>query len=105
MNKPFKLDTLRVKWRHDPAEWEAWTKGRTGYPIVDAGMRQLNETGWMHNRVRMIVASFLTKHLLHNWQEGERYFMQHLIDGDLGKHVFFCLILQITYGSNIISVE
>ncbi|MBW2541673.1 MAG: deoxyribodipyrimidine photo-lyase [Deltaproteobacteria bacterium] len=69
-------------WNDDPAAFEAWCEGRTGYPIVDAGMRQLRETGWMHNRVRMIVASFLTKDLLIDWREGERFFFEHLVDGD-----------------------
>ena len=64
----------------------AWCEGRTGYPIVDAAMRQLNQTGWMHNRCRMIVASFLTKDLIINWQWGERYFMQKLLDGDLAAN-------------------
>ena len=64
----------------------AWCQGRTGYPIVDAGMRQLNQTGWMHNRVRMVVASFLVKDLRIDWQSGERYFMQQLIDGDLAAN-------------------
>ena len=63
--------------------FQAWCQGRTGYPIVDAGMRQLNQTGWMHNRVRMIVASFLIKDLRIDWQSGEQYFMQHLLDADL----------------------
>ncbi len=76
-----------VKWgsgkpAQDAAQFKAWCEGRTGYPIVDAAMRQLNQTGWMHNRLRMVVASFLTKDLLLNWQMGERYFMQHLVDGD-----------------------
>lgn len=69
-------------WNDDPAGFEAWCDGRTGYPIVDAGMRQLRATGWMHNRVRMIVASFLTKDLLIDWREGERFFYEHLVDGD-----------------------
>ena len=69
-------------WNEDPDAFEAWCEGRTGYPIVDAGMRQLRATGWMHNRVRMIVASFLTKDLLIDWREGERFFFQHLVDGD-----------------------
>jgi deoxyribodipyrimidine photo-lyase len=69
-------------WNDDPDGFEAWCEGRTGYPIVDAGMRQLRETGWMHNRVRMIVASFLTKDLLIDWREGERFFFEHLVDGD-----------------------
>ncbi|MEB3299584.1 MAG: deoxyribodipyrimidine photo-lyase [Candidatus Sericytochromatia bacterium] len=69
-------------WREDPAGLEAWRRGRTGYPIVDAGMRQLWETGWMHNRVRMIVASFLVKDLLLPWQEGARWFLDTLVDAD-----------------------
>ena len=66
--------------------FRAWCEGKTGYPIVDAGMRQLNQTGWMHNRVRMIVASFLIKDLRIDWQSGERYFMQHLIDADMAAN-------------------
>lgn len=66
--------------------FQAWCHGRTGYPIIDAGMRQLNQTGWMHNRVRMVVASFLIKDLRIDWQSGERYFMQHLIDADLAAN-------------------
>lgn len=72
-----------LEWQGNPDFLAAWKEGRTGFPIVDAGMRQLNQTGWMHNRLRMIVASFLTKDLLINWQEGERYFMEKLLDGDL----------------------
>lgn len=72
-----------IDWGNREDWFEAWKAGKTGYPIVDAGMRQLNETGWMHNRVRMIVASFLTKDLHINWQWGEKYFMDKLIDGDL----------------------
>jgi deoxyribodipyrimidine photo-lyase len=71
-----------VSWQDDADGFAAWCEGRTGYPIVDAGMRQLLATGWMHNRVRMIVASFLTKDLLIDWREGERFFFQHLVDGD-----------------------
>lgn len=71
-----------IPWRDDPAALQAWQQGQTGYPIVDASMRQLAATGWMHNRGRMITASFLVKDLLINWQEGERWFMQHLVDGD-----------------------
>ena len=71
-----------VPWENDPDAFAAWQTGRTGYPIVDAAMRQLEATGWMHNRARMIVASFLTKDLLIDWRWGERHFMQHLIDGD-----------------------
>ena len=66
--------------------FSAWCEGKTGYPIVDAGMRQLNQTGWMHNRVRMVVASFLIKDLRIDWQSGERYFMQHLIDADVAAN-------------------
>ena len=73
-------------WENNPDHFQAWCEGRTGYPIVDAAMRQLNTTGWMHNRCRMIVASFLTKDLIINWQWGEKYFMQKLIDGDLAAN-------------------
>ena len=73
-------------WHNDAALFDAWCQGRTGYPLVDAAMRQLNQTGWMHNRLRMVVASFLTKHLLIDWRLGEKYFMQHLIDGDLASN-------------------
>lgn len=75
-----------IPWKNDEKEFDAWKEGRTGFPIVDAGMRQLNSTGWMHNRVRMIVASFLTKDLLIDWKWGERYFMEKLIDGDLAPN-------------------
>lgn len=75
-----------VAWRNDPQEFQAWCEGRTGYPLVDAAMRQLNQTGWMHNRLRMVTASFLTKHLLVDWRWGERYFKQNLIDGDLAAN-------------------
>ena len=66
----------------DPEIFQAWCEGRTGFPFVDAGMRQLLATGWMHNRVRMVVASFLTKDLLIDWRKGERYFFELLVDGD-----------------------
>ncbi len=71
-----------IKWKSSPAHFRAWQQGRTGYPIVDAGMRQLKALGWMHNRVRMITASFLCKDLLINWREGERHFSRLLIDGE-----------------------
>jgi len=71
-----------VDWRNDPADFQAWADGQTGYPIVDAAMRQLYQTGWMPNRARMITASFLTKDLLVDWRQGEAWFMQHLLDGD-----------------------
>ncbi len=73
-------------WHNNELHFQAWCAGKTGYPIVDAAMRQLNETGWMHNRCRMIVASFLVKDLVINWQWGEKYFMQTLIDGDLAAN-------------------
>jgi deoxyribodipyrimidine photo-lyase len=75
-----------LQWENNERLFKAWCEGRTGYPIVDAGMRQLNTTGWMHNRVRMIVAMFLTKDLLISWQWGERYFMQKLLDADLASN-------------------
>jgi deoxyribodipyrimidine photo-lyase len=71
-----------IRWVNDPAAFAAWTQGRTGYPVVDAAMRELAQTGWMHNRARMIVASFLVKDLLVDWRWGERWFMQQLVDGD-----------------------
>jgi deoxyribodipyrimidine photo-lyase len=75
-----------IPYRFDETEWRAWCEGRTGYPIVDAAMLQLNRTGWMHNRLRMITASFLTKHLLFDYRLGERYFEQHLADADLASN-------------------
>lgn len=75
-----------IAWRNNETEFAAWCEGKTGYPIVDAGMRQLNETGWMHNRVRMVVASFLTKHLLIDWRWGEAYFANKLIDYELSAN-------------------
>ena len=78
----FRANLRNIPWQNDPAGFAAWKAGLTGYPVVDAAMRQLKATGWMHNRARMISASFLTKDLLINWQEGERYFMQSLLDGD-----------------------
>ncbi|MEA5580779.1 FAD-binding domain-containing protein [Nodularia harveyana UHCC-0300] len=80
-------DTFKhFPWQNNPTHFQAWCEGKTGYPIVDAAMRQLNESGWMHNRCRMIVASFLTKDLIINPQWGEKYFMQKLIDGDLSAN-------------------
>jgi deoxyribodipyrimidine photo-lyase len=73
-------------WDDDPELFAAWAEGRTGYPVVDAAMRQLVACGWMHNRARMIVASFLTKDLHLDWRLGERFFMEHLIDGDVGSN-------------------
>ena len=76
----------KLKWKSSKTMFNRWKKGETGYPIVDAAMRQLNTTGWMHNRARMIVASFLTKHLLIDWRWGEQYFMEKLLDGDLAPN-------------------
>jgi deoxyribodipyrimidine photo-lyase len=78
----FRSEFERVQWNDDDDGLRAWREGRTGYPFVDAAMRQLVQTGWMHNRARMVVASFLTKDLLLDWRLGERVFMQHLVDGD-----------------------
>lgn len=78
----FRPEMRKIRWTNNQEEYSAWCSGLTGYPVVDAGMRQLLATGWMHNRARMIVASFLTKDLLIDWRWGERWFMQHLIDGD-----------------------
>lgn len=83
---PFKAKYEKIEWRNNKAEFKAWCEGQTGYPIVDAGMRELNKTGHMHNRVRMIVASFLVKHLLINWQWGEKYFAEKLFDFDLSSN-------------------
>ncbi|MGS0694449.1 deoxyribodipyrimidine photo-lyase [Shewanella sp. 0m-4] len=82
----FNLLANNIAWRNNPQEFQAWCDGRTGYPLVDAAMRQLNQTGWMHNRLRMVTASFLTKHLLIDWRWGEGYFKQKLIDGDLAAN-------------------
>jgi deoxyribodipyrimidine photo-lyase len=83
---PYRDHFKNFPWQNDATHFKAWCEGKTGYPIVDAAMRQLNQTGWMHNRCRMIVASFLTKDLIINWQWGEKYFMQTLIDGDLAAN-------------------
>ncbi len=78
----FRAGLRNIPWQDDQDGFRAWAEGRTGYPVVDAAMRQMNSTGWMHNRARMITASFLVKDLLIDWRWGERYFMQHLLDGD-----------------------
>jgi len=82
----FKAKYDFIEWRNDEQEFKLWCTGNTGYPIVDAGMRQLNQTGYMHNRVRMIVASFLCKHLLIDWRWGEVYFAEKLNDYDLSAN-------------------
>lgn len=84
--KSFKPAYDFIQWRNNESEFEKWCKGQTGYPIVDAGMRELNETGFMHNRVRMITASFLTKHLLIDWRWGEAYFARQLLDFDFAAN-------------------
>jgi deoxyribodipyrimidine photo-lyase len=85
-HRPFRPAYDRVRWREAPTELDAWQAGRTGVPIVDAGMRQLAQAGWMHNRVRMVVAMFLSKDLLLDWRAGERHFMRQLVDGDLASN-------------------
>ena len=85
-HRAFRPETEYLPWRNAPDELAAWKQGRTGFPIIDAAIAQLLETGWMHNRLRMVVAMFLTKNLLIDWREGERFFMQHLIDGDLAAN-------------------
>jgi len=86
VNGSFKKEYDNIQWRNNEKEFELWCAGQTGYPIVDAGMRQLNQTGYMHNRVRMITASFLTKHLLIDWRWGEAYFAEKLLDYDLAAN-------------------
>lgn len=87
INKSFKEKYDRIEWKNDPTDFEKWCNGQTGYPFVDAGMRELNATGFMHNRVRMIVASFLCKHLLIDWRWGEAYFAEKLFDFELASNV------------------
>jgi len=84
--QPMRPETDAVLWRHDVEDFQRWCEGRTGYPLVDAAMRQLLQTGWMHNRLRMVTAMFLCKYLLIDWRWGERFFMRHLIDGDLAAN-------------------
>ncbi len=87
VHSAFKAPYDRIQWRNDRDEFEKWKKGQTGYALVDAGMRQLNKTGYMHNRVRMLVASFLCKHLLIDWRWGEAYFAEKLLDYELSSNV------------------
>ncbi len=82
----FRLEYDKIQWRHSKKDFQKWCEGKTGYPLVDAGMRELNATGYMHNRVRMVTASFLCKHLLIHWYEGERYFAKKLLDYDLAAN-------------------
>lgn len=83
---PFRPAYAKIKWRDQPEEFKRWCQGQTGYPLVDAGMRELNETGFMHNRTRMVTASFLVKHLLLDWRLGEAYFAEKLLDFDLAAN-------------------
>jgi deoxyribodipyrimidine photo-lyase len=86
-HKSFKPQYDRIEWRNNEEEFKKWCEGNTGYPLVDAGMRQLNETGFMHNRVRMLVGSFLCKHLLIDWRWGEAYFAEKLHDYEMASNV------------------
>jgi deoxyribodipyrimidine photo-lyase len=86
MHKAYKPATDQIKWNYDQALLTAWQRGETGYPLIDAAMRQLNTLGWMHNRLRMVVAMFLSKNLFLDWRLGEKYFMSHLMDGDLAAN-------------------
>ena len=85
-HQPFQDYTRFIPWRDSPDDLQAWQQGNTGIPIVDAAMRQLNQTGWMHNRLRMVTAMFLTKNLLIDWREGEKYFAQQLVDWEFGAN-------------------
>lgn len=85
-HKPMQPHTEQVRWRDSAEDLEAWQAGRTGIPIVDAAMKQLTALGWMHNRLRMVTAMFLSKNLLLDWRQGEQWFMQHLVDGDLASN-------------------
>lgn len=85
-SRPFKPETSALIWRQNEEEFQAWCEGRTGFPIVDAAMRQLNQTGWMHNRLRMVAASFFTKLMFADWRRGEAYFMSKLIDGEFAAN-------------------
>ena len=85
-NEPFQHYTKSIQWRSSSEELEAFYAGKTGFPIVDAGIRQMLSEGWMHNRLRMVVAMFFTKNMLHDWRLGEKFFMQHLIDGDFSSN-------------------
>jgi deoxyribodipyrimidine photo-lyase len=85
-HKPIRREFANFPWHKDPSLFKTWKRGITGYPLVDAGMRELWHTGWIHNRVRMVVASFLVKHLLIPWQEGAAWFWDTLVDADLANN-------------------
>jgi deoxyribodipyrimidine photo-lyase len=86
MNKCFKPEHTNIEWEYDADQFQAWCDGKTGFPIVDAAMRQMKHCAWMHNRTRMVVSSFLSKDLMIDWRRGERYFMETLIDGDFASN-------------------
>jgi deoxyribodipyrimidine photo-lyase len=86
VKQSFKPQYDRIEWLNKESDFEHWKQGKTGYPMVDAGIRELNATGFMHNRVRMVVASFLTKHLLIDWRWGEAYFAEKLLDFELSSN-------------------
>ncbi len=84
--QPFQDYTKKIKWRFDEKEFNAWKEGKTGFPIIDSAIMQMRSEGWMHNRLRMVVAMFFTKNMLHDWRLGEAFFMQNLIDGDFASN-------------------
>jgi deoxyribodipyrimidine photo-lyase len=86
MHKAYQTATEKIHWDFNEKQFQAWQQGKTGYPLIDAAMRQLNTIGWMHNRLRMVVAMFLTKNLFFDWRHGEKYFIENLIDGDLASN-------------------
>jgi deoxyribodipyrimidine photo-lyase len=86
LSQPFRKDFVGFPWRRDPVGWQAWCAGTTGYPVVDAAARQLLQEGFVHNRARMVAASFLTKHLLVHYQQGEAHYMRYLTDGDWAQN-------------------
>jgi deoxyribodipyrimidine photo-lyase len=86
VTESFRPQYDKIEWRNSKKDFQKWCEGKTGYPLVDAGMRELNATGYMHNRVRMVTASFLCKHLLIHWSEGEKYFAKKLLDYDLSSN-------------------
>ena len=85
-HKPFKDNTRNIVWKYDEHQFKAWCEGRTGFPLIDAAMRQLKQEGWMHNRLRMVVAMFFSKNMFHDWRLGEKFFMENLIDGDFSSN-------------------
>ena len=85
-HQPFKDSTKNIVWKYNEQQFEAWCEGQTGFPIIDAAMRQLKQEGWMHNRLRMVVAMFFSKNMFHDWRLGEKFFMENLIDGDFSSN-------------------